>query len=123
MMLLKKLLTILILGLLATACEDPSNSGTPKDPIDNSDDGDRDDNSGGTPDPDPTPDPDLIIRTSGESRLSNFLTWQSVYSELYVSKVLWPDFTLEHLYQALNSYSLRQRRFGKIDHTTPPPSL
>lgn len=61
----------------------------------------------------PTPDPDLIIRTSGENRLSNFLTWQSVYSELYMTPVLWPDFTPSDLMKALEHYSSRQRRFGK----------
>lgn len=61
----------------------------------------------------PSPDPDLIIRTSGEMRLSNFLTWQSVYSEIYVTQTLWPDFTAENLHQALSHYSLRERRFGK----------
>lgn len=62
----------------------------------------------------PTPDPDLIIRTSGEKRLSNFLLWQAAYSEFYFADTLWPDFTKLDLYQALESYSLRQRRFGKL---------
>lgn len=62
----------------------------------------------------PTPDPDLIIRTSGEKRLSNFLLWQAAYSEFYFADTLWPDFTKSDLYQALESYSLRQRRFGKL---------
>ena len=62
----------------------------------------------------PTPDPDLIIRTSGEKRLSNFLMWQAAYSEFYFSETLWPDFTKANLYQALENYSLRQRRFGKL---------
>lgn len=61
----------------------------------------------------PTPDPDLIIRTSGEMRLSNFLTWQSVYTEIYFSPILWPDFTIAELHKALQSYSLRERRYGK----------
>jgi undecaprenyl diphosphate synthase len=62
----------------------------------------------------PMPDPDLIIRTSGESRLSNFLTWQSVYSELYITDVLWPDFTIEALHKALNHFQKRERRFGRV---------
>ncbi len=61
----------------------------------------------------PTPDPDMIIRTSGEMRLSNFLTWQSVYSEIVVTNTLWPDFTKDDLYQALIQYKTRERRFGK----------
>lgn len=62
----------------------------------------------------PTPDPDLIIRTSGEMRLSNFLTWQSVYSEIYFSPILWPDFTTDELHKALSHFSRRERRYGKI---------
>ncbi|MBU1203116.1 di-trans,poly-cis-decaprenylcistransferase [Patescibacteria group bacterium] len=58
------------------------------------------------------PDPDLIIRTSGELRLSGFLTWQSVYSELYFPKVTWPDFSEKDLDLALEEYNKRQRRFG-----------
>lgn len=61
----------------------------------------------------PVKDPDLLIRTSGEWRLSNFLPWQSVYSELYFCDVLWPDFTLDHFQAALHSFSGRERRFGK----------
>jgi undecaprenyl diphosphate synthase len=61
----------------------------------------------------PTPDPDLIIRTSGEMRLSNFLTWQSVYSEIYVTQTLWPDFSAADLHQAFAHYQNRERRFGK----------
>lgn len=60
------------------------------------------------------PDPDLIIRTSGEQRLSNFLTWQSCYSEFYVTPVLWPDFQAHHLNEAISDYNVRQRRFGDI---------
>ena len=60
------------------------------------------------------PDPDLIIRTSGEQRLSNFLLWQSAYAELYFSDVLWPDFRREHLMEALRAYSSRSRRFGGL---------
>ena len=59
------------------------------------------------------PDPDLIIRTGSEQRLSNFLTWQSVYSELYFTKKYWPDFTKKDLDMALLDFSLRQRRFGE----------
>lgn len=59
------------------------------------------------------PYPDLIIRTAGEQRLSGFLTWQSVYSELYFSKKYWPDFTEKDLDEVFKEYSRRQRRFGK----------
>ncbi|MBF6626514.1 isoprenyl transferase [Aerococcaceae bacterium zg-BR9] len=58
--------------------------------------------------------PDLIIRTSGEQRLSNFLLWQSAYSELYFTDVLWPDFSTKDFEQALLAFSKRQRRFGKV---------
>lgn len=58
------------------------------------------------------PDVDLVIRTSGENRLSNFMTWQTVYSELYFTEVLWPDFNSAEIDRALAFYSLRQRRFG-----------
>jgi len=61
----------------------------------------------------PTPDPDLIIRTSGEMRLSNFLTWQSVYSEIYITPTLWPEFTAEDLRKAIGYFVQRERRFGK----------
>lgn len=60
------------------------------------------------------PDPDLIIRTGGEMRLSNFLVWQSVYSEYYSTPVLWPDFDKSEIDKALEAYSQRKRRFGKI---------
>jgi undecaprenyl diphosphate synthase len=60
------------------------------------------------------PDPDLVIRTGGESRLSNFLIWQAAYSELYFTPVLWPDFGVEDVEEALSEYKRRQRRFGKI---------
>jgi undecaprenyl diphosphate synthase len=59
------------------------------------------------------PDPDLIIRTGGESRLSNFLLWQAAYSELYFTPVLWPDFGPRDIEEALSEYKRRQRRFGK----------
>ncbi|MES2240404.1 MAG: isoprenyl transferase [Bacteroidota bacterium] len=59
------------------------------------------------------PDVDLLIRTSGEHRISNFLLWQIAYAELFFSEVMWPDFREEHLYEALMSYQKRERRFGK----------
>jgi undecaprenyl diphosphate synthase len=58
------------------------------------------------------PDPDLVIRTSGEMRVSNFLLWQLAYSELYFTEAFWPDFSSELLYKAIKEYSHRQRRFG-----------
>ena len=61
-----------------------------------------------------SPDPDLIIRTGGELRLSNFLLWQSAYSEYYHTKVMWPDFQEKHIDKALRSFKRRQRRFGKV---------
>jgi len=60
------------------------------------------------------PDPDLIIRTSGEMRMSNFLIWQGAYSEWFVTPTLWPDFSPEELHQALIEYSRRDRRYGRI---------
>jgi undecaprenyl diphosphate synthase len=60
------------------------------------------------------PDPDLMIRTSGECRLSNFLLWQSAYTELYFTEVLWPDFTEEEFERAIESYANRDRRFGLV---------
>ncbi len=60
------------------------------------------------------PDPDLIIRTSGEQRISNFMLWQAAYSELYFTDVLWPDFNEEELDKALKDYASRQRRFGEL---------
>ena len=60
------------------------------------------------------PEPDLLIRTGGDSRLSNFLLWQSAYSELYFSNKYWPDFGKQDLYEALYSYQNRERRFGKV---------
>jgi undecaprenyl diphosphate synthase len=59
------------------------------------------------------PDPDLLIRTSGELRISNFLMWQIAYSELYFTPVLWPDFSKDDFYQAIVDYQKRERRFGK----------
>ena len=58
------------------------------------------------------PDPDLVIRTSGEKRLSNFLLWQIAYSELYFTKTLWPEFTTNKYMNALNDFINRKRRFG-----------
>ena len=60
------------------------------------------------------PDPDLLIRTSGELRLSNFLLWQLAYAELYFTPVFWPDFRKNHFYQAIIDYQRRERRFGKV---------
>jgi undecaprenyl diphosphate synthase len=64
----------------------------------------------------PTPDPDLIIRTSGELRLSNFLMWQAAYSEFYFTPTLWPDFTEADLDSALQDYQTRKRRFGGLSY-------
>ncbi len=63
------------------------------------------------------PDPDLLIRTSGELRLSNYLLWQLAYSELYVTDCLWPDFSREELLEAIRQYSKRERRFGGVTKT------
>lgn len=60
------------------------------------------------------PDPDLLIRTSGEQRLSNFLLWQIAYTELFISPVLWPDFGRRELFEAITAYQSRERRFGRI---------
>jgi undecaprenyl diphosphate synthase len=60
------------------------------------------------------PDPELLIRTSGEYRISNFMLWQLAYTELYITDVLWPDFRKEHLNEALLNYQSRERRFGKV---------
>ena len=61
------------------------------------------------------PDPDLLIRTSGEMRLSNFLLWQMAYTELWITDTLWPDFRRRHLYQAVADFQKRERRFGRVD--------
>ncbi len=61
-----------------------------------------------------TPDPDLIIRTGGENRLSNFLLWQSAYSEIYISEKNWPEFGEDDLTSALNDFSSRTRKYGKV---------
>jgi undecaprenyl diphosphate synthase len=62
------------------------------------------------------PDPDLIIRTAGEMRLSNFLIWQAAYAEYYSTETCWPDFDKQELYNALLTFSQRQRRFGKLEN-------
>ena len=62
----------------------------------------------------PWPDPDLLIRTSGELRISNFLLWQLAYAEFYVTPVLWPDFTRGHLLEAILEFQRRERRFGRV---------
>ncbi len=66
------------------------------------------------------PDPELLIRTSGEYRISNFLLWQIAYSELYFTPVLWPDFRKEHLYEAIYDFQHRERRFGKTSEQLNP---
>lgn len=68
------------------------------------------------------PDPELLIRTSGEMRISNFLLWQIAYTELYITPTLWPDFRKEHLYEAIWSYQQRERRFGKTSEQLNPVS-
>ena len=62
------------------------------------------------------PDPDLVIRTGGEFRLSNYLLWQAAYSEFYVTDTLWPDFTKEEFLKAVEFFKTRERRFGKVLH-------
>jgi undecaprenyl diphosphate synthase len=64
------------------------------------------------------PDPDLVIRTSGENRMSNFLTWQAAYAELYVTPTYWPDFGRDELLEALCEYASRERRFGGVPSTS-----
>lgn len=64
------------------------------------------------------PDPDLLIRTAGEMRISNFLLWQVAYTELWVTEVLWPDFTREDLFHAIWDYQRRERRFGGLNHNS-----
>ena len=68
------------------------------------------------------PDPDLLIRTSGEMRISNFLLWQLAYAELYFTEVLWPDFSAEELRRALDAFAARQRRFGLTAAQRPSDS-
>ncbi len=69
------------------------------------------------------PDPDLVIRTGGEKRISNFLLWQSAYSEFFFSDKLWPDFDAAALDQALEEYARRERRFGKTSRQIQPASI
>lgn len=66
------------------------------------------------------PDPELLIRTSGELRISNFLLWQIAYTELFITPTLWPDFRKENLYEAIWSYQQRERRFGKTSEQLNP---
>jgi undecaprenyl diphosphate synthase len=66
------------------------------------------------------PDPELMIRTSGEQRISNFLLWQSAYTELYFTDIFWPEFRKDHFYRALIEYQRRERRFGKISEQIAP---
>lgn len=68
------------------------------------------------------PDPELLIRTSGEMRISNFLLWQIAYTELYITPTLWPDFRKENLFEAIWSYQQRERRFGKTSEQLNPVS-
>ena len=63
------------------------------------------------------PDPDLLIRTSGEYRISNFMLWQLAYTELHISSVFWPDFDRENLFEAVLDYQSRERRFGRVEST------
>jgi undecaprenyl diphosphate synthase len=67
------------------------------------------------------PDPELMIRTSGESRISNYLLWQIAYAELYFTPKLWPDFRREDLYEAIVNYQGRERRFGRVSEQPPTP--
>ena len=66
------------------------------------------------------PDPELLIRTSGEMRISNFLLWQIAYTELYITPLLWPDFRRGHLHEAIVEYQQRERRFGKLSEQVKP---
>jgi undecaprenyl diphosphate synthase len=66
------------------------------------------------------PDPELLIRTSGEMRISNFLLWQLAYTEIYFTKKMWPDFRKEDLLEAIREYQNRERRFGKISEQVKP---
>jgi undecaprenyl diphosphate synthase len=68
------------------------------------------------------PDPDLLIRTSGELRVSNFLLWQIAYSEIWVTPTLWPDFRRRHLFEAIADFQARERRFGGVETAEPAPA-
>jgi undecaprenyl diphosphate synthase len=68
------------------------------------------------------PDPDLVVRTAGEQRLSNFMVWRCSYSELLFTDVLWPDFRSAHFSDALQAYSARFRKFGRVDGNRNQPS-
>jgi len=68
-------------------------------------------------------DPDLLIRTSGEMRISNFLLWQLAYTELYITDILWPDFREDDFFDAIESYQKRERRFGKVGDQVPKKDL
>ncbi|HET9886416.1 MAG TPA: isoprenyl transferase [bacterium] len=68
------------------------------------------------------PDPDLLIRTSGELRVSNFLLWQIAYAEIWVTPTHWPDFGREHFYRAIREFQCRDRRFGRTESASPPPA-
>jgi undecaprenyl diphosphate synthase len=68
------------------------------------------------------PDPDLVIRTSGEMRLSNFLLWQLAYAEIYVTQTLWPDFRGAHLLEAIEEFQKRERRYGGLGQEHAPPA-
>lgn len=70
-----------------------------------------------------TPDPDLIIRTSGELRISNFLIWQAAYSEWYITPVLWPDFDRDQLLIAIEAFAHRDRRFGRLSNCESEPTV
>ena len=67
------------------------------------------------------PDPDLVVRTSGEMRLSNFLLWQLAYAEIYVTPTLWPDFRGVHLLEGIAEYQKRERRYGGLNHSDAHP--
>jgi len=69
------------------------------------------------------PDPDLVIRTSGEFRLSNFLLWQSAYAEIFITPTLWPDFTRAEFIDILTHYQKRDRRFGNVECNMPSDGL
>jgi undecaprenyl diphosphate synthase len=68
------------------------------------------------------PDPELLIRTSGENRISNFLLWQMAYTEFYFTETYWPEFRKENLYEAILDYQKRERRFGKTSEQISTPS-